>query len=217
MDPLFHDRVEAGAALAKRLWASRGSDALVLGIPRGGVAVAAELARALDLELDIVVARKLGAPGSPELAIGAVTADGGCFLNRDIVAQLGVTDAHLRSIHEVEMAEARRRETALRQNRARARIRDRIVFLVDDGLATGATMRAAVRAVRAGGPSRVIVAVPVGSRDACADLAAEADEVICLHQPGGFGAVGYYYRHFEPVEDDQVRHLLEGARVVAVP
>ena len=217
MDPLFHDRVDAGAALAKRLWTSRGSDALVLGIPRGGVLVAAELARALDLELDIVVARKLGAPGSPELAIGAVTADGGCFLNRDIVAQLGVTDAHLRSIHEVEMAEARRRETALRQNRARARIRDRIVFLVDDGLATGATMRAAVRAVREGGPSRLIVAVPVGSRNACADLAAEADEVICLYQPEGFGAVGYYYRHFEPVGDDQVRHLLEGARVTAVP
>ena len=215
MDPLYRDRIEAGERLAKRLQAYRASDALVLGIPRGGVVVAAALARALDLELDIVVARKLGAPGSPELAIGAVTADGGCFLNKEIVALLGVSDAYIRNINEVEMAEARRRETALRGTRPRSRISNRSVMLVDDGLATGATMHAAARAVREDGPARLIVAVPVGSREACTALAGEVDEVVCLHQPEAFGAVGYYYRDFEPVEDDEVRRQLERARVLA--
>ena len=214
--PLFRDRIEAGRLLGERLAAHRGSDALVVGIPRGGVAVAAELARSLEAELDIVVARKLGAPGSVELAIGAVTADGGCFLNTDIVKLLGVSEPYVQAVTRVQMAEARHREETLRSLRPSAKIRKRTVILVDDGLATGATMRAAVRSVRKEGPARVIVAVPVGSREACAALAEEADEVVCPHQPVPFGAIGLYYEHFEPVEDVQVQQLLEAARAEAV-
>lgn len=213
--PLFRDRIEAGRLLADALGKYRGTDALVVGIPRGGAAVAAELARALDAELDIVVARKLGAPGSAELAIGAVTADGGCYLNSDIIRMLGVTEPYVQAVIGVQMAEARRREDTLRQLRPRARIRGRTVIVVDDGLATGATMRAAVRSLRKEEPARVIVAVPVGARQTCAALAAEADEVVCPHQPEPFGAIGFFYEHFEPVEDVEVQHLLEATRAPA--
>lgn len=213
--PLFRDRLEAGRLLADALGKYRGTDALVVGIPRGGAAVAAELARALDAELDIVVARKLGAPGSAELAIGAVTADGGCYLNGDIIRMLGVTEPYVQAVISVQMVEARRREDTLRQLRPRARIRGRTVIVVDDGLATGATMRAAVRSLRKEEPARVIVAVPVGARETCAALAAEADEVVCPHQPEPFGAIGLFYEHFEPVEDVEVQHLLEATRAPA--
>ena len=214
--PLFRDRIDAARLLADRLAEYRGKDVLVIGIPRGGVAVAAELARGLEAELDIVVARKLGAPGSAELAIGAVTADGGRFLNTDVIQLLGVSEAYVEAVTNVQMAEARRREEMLRSLRPPARIRKRIAILVDDGLATGATMRAAVRSVRKDGPARVIVAVPVGAREACAALAEEADAVVCPHQPEPFGAIGLYYEHFEPVEDIQVQQLLEAARSEAV-
>lgn len=214
--PLFRDRIDAARLLADRLAAYRRGDTLVMGIPRGGVAVAAELARALDADLDIVVARKLGAPGAPELAVGAVTADGGSFLNQDVIQLLGVSEPYVQAVTKVQMAEARRREETLRSLRPPARIRKRTVILVDDGLATGATMRAAVRSVRKEGPARVIVAVPVGSRQACAALAEEADEVVCPHQPDPFGAIGLYYERFEPVEDVQVQRLLEAARAEAV-
>lgn len=208
----FADRREAGAALAEHLGNYAGRGTLVLGIPRGGVVVAAEIARRLDADLDVVVARKLGAPGSRELAIGAVTANGGRYLNTALIAELGVTDAYLQRVTAQEMHEARRREEQFRDAQPSPPIAGRIVIVADDGLATGATMRAAVRSVRGQGPAKLVVAAPVGAREACADLTQEADEVVCLHQPEPFYAVGLYYDHFEPVEDADVQQILREFR-----
>jgi putative phosphoribosyl transferase len=212
IEMLFRDRIEAGAALAKSLDAYRGSDTLVLGIPRGGVVVAAEIARLLEAELDVVVARKLGAPGQPELAIGAVTADGGRFLNEEMMQALHISAPYLEAVTQVQMTEARHRETWLRNLRPATPIEGRVVIVVDDGLATGATMLAAARALRQRGPARLVAAAPVGTREACVALRAQVDEVVCPLQPEPFGAVGLYYEHFEPVEDEQVRDLLEATR-----
>ena len=205
---LFRDRVDAGVQLAAALERYQGQDVLVLGIPRGGVVVAAEVARRLGAALDVIVARKLGAPISRELAIGAVTADGERYLNEDILRELGVTERYLQRVTEEEQAEARRREERFRAGRPPARVAGRTVILVDDGLATGATMRAAVRSVRRHGPARLVVAVPVGARETCEELRAEADEVVCLYQPEPFWAVGAHYQHFEPVDDATVQELL---------
>jgi putative phosphoribosyl transferase len=208
---LFRDRLEAGQVLAEALAEYRGSDAVVLGIPRGGVPVAAEVARALDAELDVIVARKLGSPVSPELAMGAVTANGGRFLNEDVIRELRVSEQYLERVTAEEMEEARRREERFRAGKPPASFRDRVVIIVDDGLATGATMRAAVRSVKQSQPERVIVAVPVGSPEACAALRGEADEVVCPYEPEVFWAIGYFYAHFEPTEDAEVQRLLEAA------
>lgn len=207
--PLFRDRRDAGEALAKRLAHHRGTHALVLGLPRGGVPVAAQVARALDADLDVVVSRKLGSPVSAELAIGAVTANGGRFLNEDVIRMLNVSDAYLAAVTETQQAEARRREARFRGPRPAPVIAGRTVILVDDGLATGATMRAAVRSVRQQQPKRLVVAVPVGSPQACAALRGEADDVVCLYEPKYFGAVGYYYEDFTQTQDSDVQALLE--------
>jgi putative phosphoribosyl transferase len=206
--PFFRDRIDAGQRLARQLEAYRGKDALVIGIPRGGVPVAAEVARLLDADLDIVVARKLGAPGFPELAIGAVTANGGQFLNDNVISELGVSPEYLGKAIEAQTAEARQREERFRGGRPAPRFAGRTVIIVDDGLATGATMRASVRSVRARGPARLVVAVPVGAPESCDALRSEADEVVCSYQPEEFWAVGYYYQHFDPVEDDEVNAIL---------
>lgn len=214
----FRDRVEAGRILAERLGAYRDKDVLVLGIPRGGVPVAAEVARNLEAELDVLVARKLGAPEQEELAIGAVTANGGEFINEELISHLGVSRAYLERVKRDQMDEARRREDLFRGGRPEERIQGRVVILVDDGLATGATMRAAVRSVRKRRPARLIVAAPVGSREACADLRSEADEVVCPAIPASFGAVGYFYENFQPTEDAEVRRILrEYARLSRAP
>lgn len=213
----FEDRRQAGRALAKELGAYRGQNALVLGIPRGGVPVAAEVAVALDADLDVLVARKLGAPGEPELAIGAVTADGGEYLDDRTASLVGATPSYIEGVRREQTAEARRREARFRGNRPMERMENRVVILVDDGLATGSTMRAAVRSARKHGPSRLIVAVPVGSRDACAALRAEADELVCPSEPEPFGAVGYFYDDFEPVEDAEVERILREFSARDVP
>jgi putative phosphoribosyl transferase len=206
--PLFRDRQDAGEALAQRLVHYRGIHALVLGLPRGGVPVAAQVARALDADLDVVVSRKLGSPVSAELAIGAVTANGGRFLNDDVIRALNVSEAYLTAVTATEQVEARRREALFRGSRPAPVIAGRTVILVDDGLATGATMRAAVRSVRQQQPQRLVVGVPVGSPEACAALRAEADEMVCLYEPSGFGAVGLYYRDFMQTQDSDVQALL---------
>ncbi len=207
-ETIFRDRRHAGDALGARLARYRGTGALVLGLPRGGVPVAARVAAALGAELDVVVARKLGSPISAELAIGAVTADGVRFLNDDVLRALDVSDAYVDAVTAIQQAEAHRREALFRGPRPAPRVAGRTVIVVDDGLATGATMRAAVRAVRAQEPARLVVAVPVGSREATAALRTEADEVVCLHEPEFFGAVGSYYEDFGQVEDSEVQRLM---------
>ncbi len=206
----FPDRVEAGRALARRLGRFRGQRAVVLGIPRGGVPVAREVALGIDGELDIVVARKLGAPFSEELAIGAVTADGGRYVNQELVRDLGVTPEYLERVTATQLAEARRREARFRGGARGPALKDRIVILVDDGLATGATMRAAIQAVRAAHPKRLVVGVPVAASDTCQALLAEVDELVCLATPEPFYSVGTHYTHFEAVPEDEVEAILRG-------
>jgi putative phosphoribosyl transferase len=209
--PLFGDRKDAGRLLAAYLTTYRDRDALVLGIPRGGVPVAAEVALALNGELDIIVARKLGSPVSAELAIGAVTANGGRYLNEDAIRELDVSDDYLARVTEAERAEARRREDRFRETRPAPVLKDRVVILVDDGLATGATMRAAVRSVRMAEPARLVVAVPVAPPHTCRELLHEVDEVVCPYQAEPFWAVGLFYRDFAPTEDSEVEKILRQA------
>jgi putative phosphoribosyl transferase len=208
-EPLFHDRLDAGQRLAKRLESFRDASPVVFAIPRGGVPVGAEVARQLDAELDVVVARKLGAPFRAELAIGAVAADGERFLNQDVISQLRVDEAYIEQITKEQGEEARRREQRFRGGRPPVDIKGRTALLVDDGLATGATMQAAARSLRKREPGRLVVAVPVGSREACWALLKDADEVVCLAQPDPFYAIGLYYEVFEQVEDAEVLRLLK--------
>jgi putative phosphoribosyl transferase len=212
--PLFRDRESAARELARHLAAYRGRHPLVLGIPRGGVPIAAVVADELGGELDVIVARKLGAPLQPELAFGAITADGHRWLNHDILPLLQLTPEDVEAVAERALAEARRREASFRAGRPPLRVEDRIVIVCDDGLATGATMRAAVQGLRARGASRVVAAAPVGSREACAALADLADEVVCPSRPEPFNAVGHFYQDFAQLSDWDVIRLLrpEAAR-----
>lgn len=208
----FADRDEAGRLLAERLVAHRGMGTLVLGIPRGGVVLAGIVAEALDGELDVIVARKLGAPHQPELALGAITADGTEYINTDTVEQLGVPSGYIASVARTERAEAQRREEKFRGSRSLPKVEGRTVIVVDDGLATGATMFAAVEALKRQNPKRLIVAVPVGASSSCAALRRIADEVVCMAEPTPFYAVGMHYRDFPQVEDAEVVEVLETAR-----
>jgi putative phosphoribosyl transferase len=209
---LYRDRVDAGQRLAGLLKSYEGRDVLILAIPRGGVPVAAEVARRLKAELDVVVARKLGAPMQPELAIGALTANGGMFLDHDALAEIGVSKDYLEQEIARETEVARLREARFRKERPPARVEGRTVIVVDDGLATGATMRAAVRSVAKRRPARLVVAVPVGARKATNDLRRETDEVVCPLTPEPFFAVGLHYAEFAPVEDEEVEAILDQAR-----
>lgn len=205
----FDDRVAAGRALGEALrgrWT--GEPPVVLGLPRGGVPVAAGVAAALSAPLDVIVVRKLGVPGQPELAMGAVAGGGVQVLNPSVIRELAIPDDEVERVTAAEQAEVARRERAFRGDRPHLVLRDRDVVLVDDGLATGATMRAAVNAVRVAGPARVVVAVPVASAEARDLVAALADEVVCLFVPAGFGAVGLHYRDFRQTTDDEVRRRL---------
>jgi|CXWL01.1.fsa_nt_gi predicted phosphoribosyltransferase len=213
---LFYDRWEAGHALAPLLHRFEREHPVVLGLPRGGVPIAAAIAEDLGAELDVVVARKLGAPGSAELAIGAVTANGGQYFNDEIIQQLGVRPDYLAREVARQSEEAERQEHLFRGPHHHIELEGRVVILADDGLATGATMRAAARSARRRSPSRLIVAVPVGSVEACEALREDADEVVCPHQPEPFWAVGSYYRNFEPVPDEEVTSILASYRRRAI-
>jgi predicted phosphoribosyltransferase len=205
----FADRREAGRELASRLSGYRGrGDIVVLALPRGGVPVAFELAEALDAPLDIFVVRKLGMPGHPEFAIGAIASGGVRVLSEDVIREFGIATDVLDEIARRELIELERREREYRQGRGLADLRGRTVILVDDGLATGSSMRAAVEAVRALDPSRVVVGVPVGAPSTCAALATIADEVVCAREPEPFSAVGLWYRDFSQTTDEEVRDLL---------
>ena len=206
----FRDRREAGVLLGARLQAEIGeASAVVLGLPRGGVPVAAEVARALDAPLDVFVVRKLGVPGHRELAMGAIASGGVRVLNQDIVRGLGISPEAIEAVTSAEEAELARRERAYRGDRAPVATAGRQVVLVDDGLATGATMRAAVAALRQQGAGPLVIAVPTGARQTCAELAAAGDTVVCLQSPEPFHAVGLSYDDFSETSDDEVRRLLD--------
>ncbi|RDI60455.1 phosphoribosyltransferase family protein [Nocardia pseudobrasiliensis] len=213
---LFHDRSDAGHRLAVRLQSLLGEDVVVVGLPRGGVPVAYEVARALGAPLDVLVVRKLGVPYQPELAFGAIGEDGVRVLNQRVVQEIGLADGDMDSVESREREELSRRVELYRRGRARIPVRGRTVVIVDDGIATGATARAACRVARALGAARVVLAVPVASRQALASLGPEADELICLETPRWFFAVGQWYRHFTQTSDDEVTDLLRQA-AAAVP
>jgi putative phosphoribosyl transferase len=186
---------------------------LVLGLPRGGVPVAFEVARALGAALDVFVVRKLGAPGQEELAMGAVASGGVRVLNREVLDLLRVSEREIDQLATWELRELEGRERTYRGDHPPPDVRDRTVILVDDGLATGSTMRAAAQAVRLLGPSRLVVAVPVAPPETCAALAEEVEQVVCLLSPEPFYGVGLWYEDFSPTSDSQVRELLERARM----
>jgi putative phosphoribosyl transferase len=205
----FRDRREAGRALAQELVSYRDKDdVLVFGLARGGVPVAWEVAAALHAPLDVFLVRKLGVPRWSELAMGALASGGGVVMNDNVVSSLHITDDQVREVIASETAELNRREQAYRGGRPLPDPRGKIAILVDDGIATGASMLAAVRALRAGGPQSIVVAVPVGPESTCRELAQEADEVVCATMPPGFEAVGQVYADFHQVSDDEVRELL---------
>jgi predicted phosphoribosyltransferase len=209
----FDNRRQAGRELARRLgrFADR-ADVVVLGLPRGGVPVAAEVARALRSPLDVLVVRKLGVPGHEELAMGAVASGGGRVLNASIVRDLGLGEDVVERVEQQERDELERRERLFRGARPSPDLRGKTVVLVDDGIATGATMRSAVATLRNGPVERVVVATPVAAPDAAQMLRHEADEVHCLGTPGDFLAVGRWYRDFPQTSDAEVRELLAEAQ-----
>jgi predicted phosphoribosyltransferase len=208
----FRDRSDAGRQLAARLQEYRGRpDVLVLALPRGGVPVGYEVARALGAPLDVFVVRKLGVPGHEELAMGAIATGGARVMNEEVVARVGISPEVLDAVTTREREEVFRRERLYRGDRTPPDVRGRTVIVVDDGLATGATMRAAVAALRQQRPERIVVAVPAGSAETCADLRTNADEVVCLLTPDPFLAVGFWYEDFGQLSDEDVRSLLERA------
>ena len=212
MTRVFEDRVEAGRALAQSLFAYRGAtNAIVLALPRGGVPVGFEVARALGLPLDVLVVRKLGLPRQPELAMGAIATGGALVVNEDVLRFADGREAALEQVRRLEQVELERRERQYRGARPPLQMTGRTGILVDDGLATGATMEVAVRALRGLGATRIVVAVPVASQDALRRIAAVADEVVCLEAPMFFSAVGQWYRDFGQTSDAEVSELLAQA------
>ena len=211
---LFRDRTEAGQLLAQKLreYANRG-DVVVLALPRGGVPVGFEVARALNAPLDVFVVRKLGVPGREELAMGAI-ASGVRVLNQDVIRALGISRGLVDLVAEREQRELQRREREYRDGRASVDIRDRTVILVDDGLATGSSMRVAAIALKKKGPAEIVIAVPVAARETCAEFRSVVDKVVCAATPEPFHAVGQWYRDFSQTSDQEVRDLLsEAARL----
>ena len=208
----FQDRAEAGRLLAERLAGYAGRpDVMVFALPRGGVPVAFEIVRTLQVPLDVFFVRKLGVPGHEELAMGAIASGGVWVLNEDVIQALKPPSHVIQAVAARELQELERRERAYRGERPALEVRGRIVILVDDGLATGSTMRAAVAALRRLGPDLIVVAVPTAAPSACAELGLEADECICCITPDPFYAVGTWYEDFSQTSDEEVRDLLEWA------
>ena len=208
----FRDRTQAGQLLATKLTAyANRPDVLVLALPRGGVPVAFEVARALHAPLDVLIVRKLGVPGQEELAMGAIASGGVRVLNDDVVQVLALPEEVIKTVAAREQHEVERRARLYRGERPASDVRGRSVILVDDGMATGATMRAAVAAVRQQQPARIVIAVPAAASATCEECAAEADEVVCVSRPEVFFAVGFWYERFSQTTDEEVRDLLQQA------
>lgn len=206
----FIDRSDAGRALAQELEHYREEDdLLVLALPRGGVPVAYEIAEHLNAPLDIFIVRKLGVPGHEELAMGAIASGGTRVMNQEVLDMVPIDAAAIERVAAQEGAELERRQREYRGDRAAPLIHDRVIILVDDGLATGSTMRAAIKAVRLQDPRRLSVAVPVAAAETCEELRTEVDEVICLHTPDPFRAVGLWYQNFDQTTDEEVMELLD--------
>jgi len=212
MEGIFPDRAEAGRLLGLKLSKYAGApDVIVLGLPRGGVPVAYEVARALRVPLDVFIVRKLGVPGFEELAVGAIASGGVRVLNEEVANALPNADVIIEAVTERESAEVERREHEYRGGRPAPELQNKTVILIDDGLATGATMRAAVAALRQRGAAKIVVAVPVGPPDTCKEFEDVADEVVCASAPEFFQAVGQYYEDFSQTSDEEVRDLLARA------
>jgi len=209
IQPIFHDRADAGRVLARDLagYAGRG-DVIVLALPRGGVPVGSEVARALGAPLDVFLVRKLGLPGHEELAMGAIASGGIRLIHEDVVQAYGVTRAEIEAVAAAEQKELDRREVAYRDGRPLPPLEGRTVILVDDGLATGSTMRAAVLAVREESPARIVVAVPVAAAETCDEFQSIVDDIVCAETPNPFYAVGLWYENFTQTTDDEVHDLL---------
>jgi putative phosphoribosyl transferase len=210
---LFKNRVDAGKRLASllRLYAHR-PDVSVIALPRGGVPVAAEIARELNAPLDVLVVRKLGVPRSEEMAMGAITSGNFQYLNDDLIQRLNIPAAAISAVIQREQRELARREKAYRDDRPPLNLRDRTVILVDDGLATGATMRVAIEAVQQQQPKEFTVAVPVAAKEICQQLGEYADRIVCAETPQPFHAVGLWYQEFDQTSDEEVQTLLDQAR-----
>jgi putative phosphoribosyl transferase len=204
----FADRVEAGKRLASTLSQYKGKQPVVLGIPRGGVVVAREIALALDGALDVVLAHKLGTPGHEELAMGAIAEDGTVFMNENVVSSIPLRQEYLDGEKERQLYRMRRRTEMIRSIRPKVPIKDRVAIVTDDGVATGATTQAALWAVRLECPALLIAAVPVGPEDTIRRLSEMVDEIVCLRSPEEFFAVGQFYRRFDPVEDEEMLRIL---------
>lgn len=213
---LFRNRRDAGRQLAEKLMHYRDQDhVVVLALPRGGVPVGYEVAEALGAPLDVFLVRKLGVPGQEELAMGAIASGGVRVLNEPVVQMLGLTESQIDRAERDERRELERRERDYRAGRPSLDVRDKIVILVDDGLATDSSMLAAVVALRRLDPVRIVVAVPVGAREVCEEFAQEADEAVCAQKPDPFHAVGAWYEDFSQTTDDEVRELLARAATAA--
>ncbi|MBK1701777.1 phosphoribosyl transferase [Thiococcus pfennigii] len=208
----LENRTEAGRALAELLSREPTGDVVVLALPRGGVPVGWEIAKALNAPLDILLVRKLGVPGQPELAAGAIASGGIRVLNQDLIDALGITQAQLERTAAQEQAELERRERVYRGDRPWPPVTGRRIILVDDGVATGATIRAGIAALRQQHPESIVLAVPVAPPDTLARLATEADQVVCLATPTPFRAIGQWYEDFHQVTDEEVTELLESSR-----
>jgi putative phosphoribosyl transferase len=209
LSKLFIDKVDAGKQLSSALASLKSQNAIVLAIPRGGVVVGYEIARALGTPLDVIIPRKLGAPGDPELAIGAVAEDGTVILNEELASYLNVTEEYLREESAKQRLEITRRLKSYRGNAPYPNLKNRVVIVVDDGIATGYTMRAALASVRKRGAKTVVMAVPVGPASTIAEMQKYADQVICLHTPDPFYAIGQFYENFAQTTDEEVIKLLK--------
>lgn len=210
--PPFEDREDAGRRLAAWLERYRDEDPIVFALPRGGVPVGFEISRSLGAPLDVFISRKLGAPGQPEFGIGAVAPGGVRVLNRDVVERLGIPESYLEMVTRKEMAEVERRLHHFRGDRPEPEVAGRTVILVDDGLATGVTARAAVESLKRLGPRRLILAAPVCAAQTAKLLGPEVDELVCLEAPADLGAIGFWYADFSQTSDEEVIELLERAR-----
>ena len=209
---IFKDRRDAGKQLAKELSDFKGQDdAIVLGLPRGGVPVAFEVAKALNLPLDVFIVRKLGVPGQPELAMGAIASGGIQVLNDSVVRRAGISESQIEDVAQQEKEELKQREKAYRGARPNIDLQGKTVLLVDDGLATGASMRAAISALREHNPDKIILAVPTAPTDTCQEFKPEVDQIICLRTPTPFWGVGGSYQNFSQTTNEEVRELLNKA------